>query len=265
MDQLYPMMYFSGNNFYPFAIDWQEHNYGRTIVAGLGTYMLHRDEGNWPLAEVKRQLNVTRQLGQGHCHFRAKFLLDNVKGIYDLMAQHDRQPALIPPVTWAQSLEPTAPTLLSVERTTEGDNIEWSGAIDRSDGPYLLYNIYASSEAPVDIRRPENLIATRWQTTRLSVKRKSGKPWLHYAVTALDRYGNESLPIRSTEEKTATGNDNAAEERRPLADSSPAHLFRRAPVGGLRLEGTHSANLRQPRAYQHQPVTGGHVSAPFAA
>ena len=203
MDQLYPMMYFSGNNFYPFAIDWQEHNYGRTIVAGLGTYMLHRDEGNWPLAEVKRQLNVTRQLGQGHCHFRAKFLLDNVKGIYDLMAQHDRQPALIPPVTWAQSLEPTAPTLLSVERTTGGDNIEWSGAIDRSDGPYLLYNIYASSETPVDIRRPENLIATRWQTTRLSVKRKSGKPWLHYAVTALDRYGNESLPIRSMEEKTA--------------------------------------------------------------
>ena len=27
MDQLYPMMYFSGNNFYPFAIDWQEQSY----------------------------------------------------------------------------------------------------------------------------------------------------------------------------------------------------------------------------------------------
>jgi uncharacterized lipoprotein YddW (UPF0748 family) len=54
MDQLYPMMYFQGNNFYPFAIDWQEQSYGRTIVSGLGIYMLHPQERNWPLAEVKR-------------------------------------------------------------------------------------------------------------------------------------------------------------------------------------------------------------------
>ncbi|MBQ1829147.1 MAG: family 10 glycosylhydrolase, partial [Prevotella sp.] len=82
MDQLYPMMYFQGNNFYPFAIDWQEHSYGRTIVSGLGIYMLHPHEGKWQMGEVQRQLNVTRQVGLGHCYFRAKFLLDNVKGVY---------------------------------------------------------------------------------------------------------------------------------------------------------------------------------------
>ena len=58
MDQLYPMMYFQGNNFYPFAIDWQEQSYGRTIVSGLGIYMLHPRERNWPLSEVERQMNV---------------------------------------------------------------------------------------------------------------------------------------------------------------------------------------------------------------
>ena len=202
MDQLYPMMYFSGNNFYPFAIDWQEQSSGRTIVSGLGTYMLHPYERNWPLSEVKRQLNVTRELGIGHCHFRTKFLLDNVKGIYDYMRQTDCHPALIPPMTWAQSIAPLAPSQLNVERTTGGDNLSWSGAQDRSDSPYLLYNIYASTEEPVDITRPENLIATRRIATTLSIRRKLDKPMLHYAVTALDRYGNESQPIHSSDKTT---------------------------------------------------------------
>ena len=201
MDQLYPMMYFSGNNFYPFAIDWQEQSNGRTIVSGLGTYMLHPTERNWPLAEVKRQLGVTRQIGVGHCHFRTKFLLDNVKGVYDLMLQNDRHPALIPPMTWAQSVAPTAPTQLQVERTTQGDNLSWSGAQDRSNGPYLLYNVYASTEETVDITKAENLIATRRTGQQLTIRRNSQQRPLHYAVTALDRYGNESQPIYSASDK----------------------------------------------------------------
>ena len=204
MDQLYPMMYFSGNNFYPFAVNWQEQSYGRTIVSGIGTYMLHPSERNWPLSEVKRQLSVTRELGVGHCHFRTKFLLDNVKGIYDYMRQTDRHPALIPPMTWAQSIAPTAPSRLDVERTAGGDNLSWSGARDNSDSPYLLYNIYASTEEPVDITQAENLIATRRTATTLGIRRKADKPMLHYAITALDRYGNESLPIHSSDKATSS-------------------------------------------------------------
>ena len=195
MDQLYPMMYFQGNNFYPFAIDWQEYSYGRTVVSGLGVYMLHPTERNWPLDEVKRQLNVTRQIGVGHCYFRAKFLLDNIKGVYDYVCDFDRHPALIPPMTWMHQSKPLPPTMLQVERTTQGDMLTWSGARDGSNGPYLLYNIYASTEQPVDIDNPANLVATRHLWQRLSVRRKPNKAPLYYAVTALDRYGNESAPV----------------------------------------------------------------------
>jgi hypothetical protein len=121
MDQLYPMMYFQGNNFYPFAIDWQENSYGRTIVSGLGIYMLDPKEGRFQLPEIKRQLNVTRQIGMGHCYFRAKFLLDNIKGVLDYATWFDRHPALIPPMTWAQSTPPTAPTTLEISRSEMGD------------------------------------------------------------------------------------------------------------------------------------------------
>ena len=197
MDQLYPMMYFQGNNFYPFALDWQEYSYGRTVVSGLGIYMLHPRERNWPLAEVKRQLNVTRQIGMGHCYFRAKFLLDNFKGIYDYAAWFDRHPALVPPMTWAQSLPPDAPTTLSVDHGTRGDRLTWSGARDRSDGPYLLYNVYASTDEPVDTSDPANLLATRhlWQHLTVPYAATMSRP-LHYAVTALDRYGNESAALQ---------------------------------------------------------------------
>jgi hypothetical protein len=157
--------------------------------------MLHPKERNWPLDEVKRQLNVTRQIGVGHCYFRAKFLLDNIKGVYDYVCDFDRHPALIPPMTWMHQSKPLPPTMLQVERTTQGDMLTWSGARDGSNGPYLLYNIYASTEQPVDIDNPANLVATRHLWQRLSVRRKPNKAPLYYAVTALDRYGNESAPV----------------------------------------------------------------------
>ncbi|MBQ4352841.1 MAG: family 10 glycosylhydrolase, partial [Prevotella sp.] len=85
MDQLYPMMYFKGNNFYPFAINWKENSYGKDIVPGLGIYFLDPREGNWKIDDIKRQLYFLRSEGMGFCLFRAKYLLDNVKGIYDFL------------------------------------------------------------------------------------------------------------------------------------------------------------------------------------
>ena len=85
MDQLYPMMYFQGNNFYPFAADWSENSYDKDIAIGLGIYFLDPREGKWHIDEVKRQLNVIRSLGLGQCFFRAKFLLDNIQGLYDYL------------------------------------------------------------------------------------------------------------------------------------------------------------------------------------
>ena len=212
MDQLYPMLYFQGNNFYPFAIDWQENSYGRTIVSGLAIYMLDPMEGRFQLPEIKRQLNVTRQIGMGHCYFRVKYLLDNIKGVYDYVAWFDRHPALIPPMTWAQSIEPAAPTILQVKHTKKGDELNWSGAKDRSDGPYLIYNIYASREQPVDTSNPANLITTRhlWQTLFVPHVATQSRP-LHYAVTAVDRYGNESTAIQEPQKVVSVN-----PERHPL-------------------------------------------------
>lgn len=188
MDGLFPMMYFQDNNFFPFAIDWKEQSDGRTVVPGLGIYFLDPREGKWSIDQVVRQMNVSRELGMGHCFFRTKFLLDNVKGIYDFTCRFNRMPALVPPMTWAGQLAPTEPAELALK----GNTLSWQAAKDRSDAPYLYYNIYASEDFPVDVTKAENLVAMRVTKTSVLVP-NNGK---NYAVTAMNRYGLESRPAQ---------------------------------------------------------------------
>ena len=192
MDALFPMMYFQGNNFYPFAVDWKQHSYGRIIAPGLAAYMLHPKEKNWSLDVVTREMNVLRQLGLGVTFFRSKFFTDNTKGLYTFTQDFNSHPALIPPMTWASRRQPAAVGQLNIRRGMSNDILTWTGSRSSATGDYLLYNVYASDTYPVDTRDGRNLIATRLQGQALAVPHK-GKT-LHYAVTATDRYGNESAP-----------------------------------------------------------------------
>ena len=192
MDALFPMMYFQGNNFYPFAVDWLEHSYGRIIAPGLAVYMLHPREKNWDLEVITREMNVLRDLGLGCTFFRSKFFTDNTKGIYDFTCDFNVTPALIPPMTWAGKQAPSAVSRLQVKRGMSADIISWQKAIDNSGADYLLYNVYASDHQPVDVSNPQNLIAARQRELQITVPHK-GRP-LYYAVTAMNRYGQESEP-----------------------------------------------------------------------
>jgi len=198
MDQLYPMMYFRGDNFYPFAVDWSEHTYGRTLAPGLGIWLLSRggEGSNWPLMDITRELNVLRELGMGHTYFRSRFFTDNVKGIYTYVEKDfDRYPALTPPMTWQSAKAPTPPKGLSLKNDGGRLQVRWWGASDKSGGPYLMYNVYASLTTPVDVSDVRNLVAQRLTTSGITVNGDDGAHY--YAVTAIDRYGNESAPVQS--------------------------------------------------------------------
>lgn len=202
MDMEFPMMYFRGNNFYPFAIDWQEGCYGKTMVPGLGIYFMHPREKNWPVEDIIRELYVLRQQGMGFCFFRSKFFTDNTKGLYDFVCQEFcRYPSLVTPMScnasrccsWALCNDckgPLPPKAISPAYGPLNTTLQWSGAIDRSDGDYLTYNVYASDNYPVDTEKAENILVTRYYDTRLVLNTSQRK---YYAVTAVDRYGRESV------------------------------------------------------------------------
>jgi len=202
MDMLFPMMYFDGDHFYPFALDWMEAAQGKTVVPGLGIYFLHPREKNWPLLTVQRQLNFLRAIGTGgEAYFRSRFLTDNVKGLYtDVADRFYRTPALLPPMTWADSIAPSAPRP-AIERRGAVLTLRWETATDNPPATPLTYRVYRcdASRPPATLGRylPDgtHLLASGLRDTVYT--HAPALPALlhsHYAVTAADAYGNESRP-----------------------------------------------------------------------
>ena len=199
-DQIYPMLYFRGNHFYPFALDWQEQSNGRQIIPGLGIYFLDPSEGNWTLDEIERQMHFIRAHGlAGEAHYRVKYLMDNTQGLYDALEEDFyTAPALQPAMPWIDNVAPTPPSGLTVETPENGYwKLSWQPATDNDKRNAPMYVIYGSDTYPVDTSNPENILAQRVQGTEYTYA--PIRPWTarkYFAVTAIDRCGNESEAIQ---------------------------------------------------------------------
>lgn len=218
-DLLFPMMYFTGNNYYPFLFQWAEMANGHPICPGLGIYFLDPREGRWTLNEVRAEMHTARNSGIGGIAFyRGEFLTNNTKDIYDTTCdEFFPYPALTARMTWmGDTLAPTAPTSLyykdgilhweSPLHTLSNSPCEGEDSIRKvpsplgEDGRGALYNIYGSNTYPVDVTKAENLLAARVTDTQWQLNARAQKV-RHYAVTAMDRLGNES-PAAQEEKPT---------------------------------------------------------------
>lgn len=190
MDEVFPMMYFQGDQFFPFAVDWSESNYGKIVAIGLGIYFMDSNERDWPIDVITREMNVSREFNMGYAFFRSRFFTDNTKGIYDFTYnQFNQFPSLVPAMTWEKSLPPSSPSKFDVKYNKDYTSLSWTKVNDNVDSTYILYNVYASNTYPVDISKSCNLIASRLQDSHLILKNAED---MYFAVTSMDRYGNES-------------------------------------------------------------------------
>ena len=198
MDQLYPMQYFRGDNYYPFLADWVENAYKREIVTGLGTYFLDPREGNWTLGDLTRQMYVSRDLGVGHAHFRSYFLTANKQGVYDFEKQFNAVLSL-PPAMQGVTSNGSAPQPINaslVERREDKSvTLAWKAV-----SPY--YNIYASHSYPVDTEDARNLLYARY--TGQIINLKNVNPNLYFAVRGMDRYGHETAALQENSNNPTT-------------------------------------------------------------
>ena len=188
MDMLFPMMYFAGDHFYPFAADWQEQSAGRPVVPGLGIYMLSPRQKDWPLGLIERELHFVRHLGMGQAYFRSRFLTDDVKGVYRFLAvEFYTSQALPPAMTWVDSVAPDAPAV-ALQRGGHALNLSWPRVYDNRPGG-VTYNVYVDEgygPRPLSLRQTDTVFRV---SPVLPVLRRTT-----YLVTAMDRYGNESRP-----------------------------------------------------------------------
>lgn len=195
MDMLFPMLYFDGNNFYPFVLDWQENCNGRHIVPGIGMYRLMPEYGGWPIIEIERQINTSRLAGTaGTAMFRADHTTGCGSGAYTKCYTHK---ALVPPMDWAPGNAPEAPSSLRAERDENGITITWAPVKGNGSEPPVKYNIYCTTGEKIETSDIRNLVVSshggekfRWECRTFRA--------ITAAVTAVDAYGRESEPALIT-------------------------------------------------------------------
>ena len=199
MDELFPMMYFRNEQFFPFAIDWAEQSDGKIVAPGLGIYFLDPREGKWKIGDVTSEMYHLRNIGLGYAFFRNKFLLDNQQGIFDFAKSFSPYLSLVPPMTWASRKRPQRPEGLEMKRVGDKLVLSWNVSRCYEDGsriatPYIYNNVYASRTYPVDVYDARNLISMRKLQNSIQLKDSGDESPLYFAVTAMDGYGMESLP-----------------------------------------------------------------------
>lgn len=191
VDMLFPMLYFKGNNFYPFVLDWQENSSGRHLIPGIGAYRLLSEYGGWNPLELMRQLCTSRSAGTaGTAMFRAEHLTTCAFDIYTTVY---RTPALVPPMAW-YGTRPSAPSALSVNTVRAGVHLQWDRVEPAVGEPAVRYNVYGAVGDSVDITNPENLLGVMLDTTSFVWYRPASGN-LTFAVTAVDAYGVESEAV----------------------------------------------------------------------
>lgn len=191
-DMLFPMMYFLGNHYFPFVFDWKENSYGHPIAAGLGIYLLDAKDRNWELNDVRAQMHAARnsEIG-GIAFYRSEYLTTNMKGLYETTCEEFfPYPAFTPRMVWStDTLAPSKPTSLIYKDGV----IHWSFSEPMTHGKWqsTYFNVYGSNMYPVDINKAENILTNKITENYFVISGKASKKH-YYAVTTIDRFGNES-------------------------------------------------------------------------
>ena len=191
-DFIVPMMFHSGDLFYPFVQDWLARSNNRWVIPGLGAYKMDEET-------ISNQVDYSRQnRTAGNAYFRTKFVLDNKNNLLNQIKDgFYGTPALLPPLTWMKSTPPAAPTITGAMGGEQDLTIAWNDA-PNSTKNMVYYNVYCSTQYPVDISNPDNLIVSRLKGNQVKLYAQTSKPAsFYYVITAYDRFHNESAPSRT--------------------------------------------------------------------
>jgi uncharacterized lipoprotein YddW (UPF0748 family) len=190
-DYLVPQLYWNIQGKPRFDVlirNWQENSNGRHVYAGVGAYKPS------VLSEIPALIDSTRSSGAlGNCYFAFD---DISKG--GVFADRYRYIALIPPMSWKDSVPPNPPTnLLAVEEEPGHYLLRWKPSPPATDGDTAkLFVLYRFLHGGLGIDDPSNILATLsgGQTSYRDVIERPLSVQYRYVVTALDKGNNESRP-----------------------------------------------------------------------
>ena len=189
MDLIFPMMYFTGEHFYPFVPDWKKKAGDKVVAPGLGIYFLSKNEKNWPLRTISDQLTFVRQCQTGGIAlYREQFLRENHKGLYDYLKNYHFVKPALPPAISHDGVKPQKPKAIRTDVGTKAV-LKWEKATDIHH--YNIYMLNDTAFCDSTIR----IVAQNLQKTEYTFAPALHQTLQHaLAVTAVDAFGQESEP-----------------------------------------------------------------------
>ena len=198
LDYLAPQLYWGTTHkvatFGPLANWWSEHGYGRPIYIGHAAYHL---TDQWNTSELSKQLSMARGLGQvkGSIYFSSSQLTKNIKGWRDsLRTTHYKDMALVPTMPWLDSIPPTAPHKVSLQKQSGKWTMRWQvgePSLDKDPPAYYVVYKIRRSEGLRGLENPANIIY-KGQKNEYIIDPSELQTGYGFVVTAFDRLHNES-------------------------------------------------------------------------
>jgi uncharacterized lipoprotein YddW (UPF0748 family) len=130
---------------------WSKHTYGRHCYIGLGIFKANTGTYWRDKTQLPRQITEMRQYPeiQGAIYFSSKSFVGNPNGWSDsLRENYYREPALVPPMPWLDSLRPTSPEVVSIIPMEQMVKIVLAKPAidDHKIKSYRLYACYTESD-----------------------------------------------------------------------------------------------------------------------
>lgn len=188
IDFIVPMVYWQREHpthpFIPLITEWHDRvAYDRHVVPGLSAGLQQRF--GWK--ELSAEIEAVRKRGLPGVVF---FSAGGLRRAWEILGV-DEFPywANTPRFPWKDSIPPAAPLNLQATRSGEGITLRWDAP--SSDEP-LFYNIYRSLTPQFSKEDVANLLHVTGRNATQYVDTAPLKSEAYYAVSALDRLGNES-------------------------------------------------------------------------
>ena len=202
LDYLTPQLYWKigGNQDYTKLLPWWASQVnGRHLYPGEAAYQIN----TWTsYSEMPNHIRFARstQNTYGNVYFRALAgLLDNEKGFTDSLKNNFyKYPALIPVMSWKDTIPPNAPQNIKYDRiaSTGIAGLTWDVPQASSDGDtavrYAIYRFSKSTISNSDLNDPSNIIDVEGQRQSTPSIPSTTSDGYYFVITSLDRNNNES-------------------------------------------------------------------------
>ena len=214
VDYLAPQVYFAIGQTaanYALIVPWWNQQVNpdtvRHIYVGQGPYRVSAtstEPGFRLPTQLPNQIRLLRQQPKvaGSIYYNTTSLLANPMGFVDsLRINFYRHPALVPTMPWKDAVPPLAPR--QITQTNDAglseSRLSWLAPLPAADGEsarwYVVYRFPGRTTpvTPADLANPANLVGVT-DTTAYRIAGPPDPARYAYAVTALDRLHNESVP-----------------------------------------------------------------------